>query len=256
MSILSLLFSDWPSREQILGRQGELSSAVRLGWVNFLGYSGKILRNVYVPDKDGKTTEIDVLYITQKGIFVIESKNYSGYIFGDEQNAQWTTTLYAGKDWKGKNKIEKHHMYNPIWQNQTHIKFLKQYLKMDMQMMSLIVFSERCQLKQITYHSPDVVVCQMDDLPHCIRKMWRKYPSILSESQIEAIYNTLLPLTHPGAEVKKRHIQDIKDKLNDPTVCPRCGGKLVLRTAKNGAYAGKQFYGCSNYPRCRYTRNL
>lgn len=256
MGILSFLFPDLPSREEMLGMQGEFSSAVRLGWVNFLGYDGKILRNVYVPGKNGKTTEIDLLYITQKGIFVIESKNYSGYIFGDEQNAQWTTTLYAGRDWTGKSKVEKHHLYNPIWQNQTHIKFLKRYLNRDVQMMSLIVFSERCQLKQINYQSPDVVVCQVNDLPRCIRKMWRIYPDIFSEAQIEVIYKSLLPLTHPGAEVKKQHVQDIKDKLNDPTVCPRCGGKLILRTAKNGAYAGKQFYGCSNYPRCRYIRNL
>lgn len=255
MGILSFLFPALLSKEQRLGRQGEFSSAVRLGWVNFLGYDGKILRNVYVPGKNGKTTEIDLLYITKKGIFVIESKNYSGYIFGDEQNAQWTTTLYAGKDWLGRNKVEKHHLYNPIWQNQTHIKFLKRYLNWDVQMMSLIVFSNHCQLKQINYQSPDVVVCQVGNLPRWIRKMWRVYPNILSEPQIEEIYHSLLPLTHPSASVKKQHIRDIKDKRNDPTVCPRCGGKMVLRTAKNGAYAGKQFYGCSNYPRCRYTRN-
>ena len=47
-------------------------------FVRLLGRDGKILRNVYVPKENGETSEIDVLYITQKGIFVIESKNYSG----------------------------------------------------------------------------------------------------------------------------------------------------------------------------------
>lgn len=39
-------------------------------------------------------------------------------------------------------------------------------------------------------------------------------------------------------------------------VCPKCGGELVVRTAKRGTNAGSQFYGCSNYPNCKYTRNI
>lgn len=39
-------------------------------------------------------------------------------------------------------------------------------------------------------------------------------------------------------------------------VCPKCGGELVLRTAKKGSNIGSQFYGCSNYPNCKYTRNI
>ena len=45
---------------------------------------------------------------------------------------------------------------------------------------------------------------------------------------------------------------------NDKTdmICPRCGSKLVLRTAKKGDNAGNQFYGCSSFPKCRYVKNL
>ena len=39
-------------------------------------------------------------------------------------------------------------------------------------------------------------------------------------------------------------------------VCPRCGGQLVLRTAKKGENAGNQFYGCSNFPKCRFVKNI
>jgi len=34
------------------------------------------------------------------------------------------------------------------------------------------------------------------------------------------------------------------------TVCPRCDGKLVLRHGRGG----KAFYGCSNYPKCKFTK--
>jgi predicted RNA-binding Zn-ribbon protein involved in translation (DUF1610 family) len=33
--------------------------------------------------------------------------------------------------------------------------------------------------------------------------------------------------------------------------CPKCGERMVLRTAQRGAKAGEKFYGCPNYPRCR-----
>ena len=36
-----------------------------------------------------------------------------------------------------------------------------------------------------------------------------------------------------------------------PIICPKCGGNMVLRTAKSGNNIGKQFWGCTNYPRCR-----
>lgn len=36
--------------------------------------------------------------------------------------------------------------------------------------------------------------------------------------------------------------------------CPRCGNELVTRTARRGINAGKQFVGCSSFPKCRYTR--
>ena len=39
-------------------------------------------------------------------------------------------------------------------------------------------------------------------------------------------------------------------------ICPRCGNALVLRTAKKGDHAGKQFYGCSAFPKCRYSENI
>lgn len=37
--------------------------------------------------------------------------------------------------------------------------------------------------------------------------------------------------------------------------CPYCGATLVLRTASKGKHAGKHFYGCSGYPKCRYIKD-
>lgn len=74
------------------------SGSIReLKLVRFLGRKGKILRNIYVPKDNGETSEIDLVYITQKGIFVFESKNYSGWIFGDGKSMYWTASLPNGQ---------------------------------------------------------------------------------------------------------------------------------------------------------------
>jgi hypothetical protein len=57
--------------------------------------------------------------ISTKGIFVFESKNYSGWIFGSEKNRYWTQTLP---------KNSKNKFFNPIWQNKAHIKALSESL--------------------------------------------------------------------------------------------------------------------------------
>lgn len=95
------------------GRRGEKLTERELNLVKFFGCDGKVLRNAYVPKSNGETSEIDVLFITQKGIFVIESKNYSGWIFGNESDRYWTVSLPGGN---------KSHFHNPIRQNRSHIK--------------------------------------------------------------------------------------------------------------------------------------
>lgn len=257
MSFLSSFLKDVFRPPELVGKQGERLTASKLGWVNFWGYKGMALQNVYIPKRNGETTEIDLLYITEKGIFVIESKNYSGYIFGSENNQSWTTTLYAGKTWYGASKVEKHKFYNPIWQNKTHIKYLKEYLSgFDIPMYSLIVFSDRCELKTINIYSENVYVCKRINMNGYIKEIWKSSDTILEEKTVSEIYNKLLPLANRENALKTLHVETVKKKLQSTEICPWCNGKLVLRTARQGSYVGKHFYGCSNYPKCRYIKNI
>ncbi len=258
MSLLSSLIKsvfelDSPETK---GRIGEIRTVKMLQWMSFCGREGLILQNVYVPKSDGTTTEIDVLFITTKGFFVIESKNYAGYIFGDEKSSKWTVTLYAGKDWMGRKTVEKHQFYNPVWQNETHIRFLKQYVNEDIQTVSIIAFSDRCELKSIHIERPNLAVCNRSALPGLMRELWNEIPDTLSKEHVQELYERVLPLTNADKAVKQMHIQSIQNRFDSTEFCPVCGGKLILRTAKKGANAGNQFYGCSTYPNCKYTKNL
>jgi len=221
------------------------------------GAEGLTLFNVYVPMNNGKTTEIDLLYITKVGIFVIESKNYKGWIFGTDTNKNWTEVLYTRKTWTNPNGSEKHSFYNPIMQNNTHINWLKRYLNINVPMFSLSVFSNNCEFKDLDLsHSPNnVFVCYRRNVSDIIRQCYKDFPAVLSERQMDKVHDKLLLLTNVDEAKKEQHKQDVRDRKHD-LVCPYCGGKLVLRCASRGYNAGRQFYGCSNYPKCKFTRNI
>ena len=250
------------------GRHGEKLTERKLKMVQLFGRKGKVLRNVYLPKDNGGTSEVDVVFITQKGIFVIESKNYSGWIFGDEKSRNWTAMLP---------NRQKNQFYNPIMQNKTHLKWMQSCVGNDIPLFSLIVFSERCELKKVTVTSADVKVIKRDQTYAVVKKIWDSNPDAVPEEKLEEIYNKLQVYTKVDAATKAAHIANIEEKykntekketsiqkdvaadadnvINVPSqkICPRCGNKLVLRMANKGANAGKQFYGCSAFPKCRYT---
>ena len=118
-----------------LGKYGEYLTYRHLK--DFERSGAKFLFNTYVPKTNGETSEIDVLMIHQKGIFVFESKNYSGWIFGSEKNKTWYQTLP-----KGRHKSHKEPFYNPIMQNHSHIKHLKAFVGGKIPTHSVIIFSE------------------------------------------------------------------------------------------------------------------
>ena len=276
---------------------------------SFEDKGAKFLFNVYIPKENDETSEIDVIMIHQKGIFVFESKNYSGWIFGNENQKNWYQTLP-----RGRGKSHKEHFYNPIKQNRTHIKHLKAFLGEDIQMWSIITFSDRCTLKDIKTTSEDVFVINRYDVSSTVSDICnRTDTALLSENDIADIYDKLYPCTQVDEATKQQHIADIQSKMdsqsvkepqanvlpsiqdksveqsndndavkdeniktnddakstacnetiqaesnsdNQPRKCPKCNAELVLRTATRGANAGNQFYGCSNYPKCRYIENI
>jgi len=254
MGILRSFFRKIAKTPGILGKLGEIRIAISLRWQQLCGRGGYILRNLYLPLADGSTTEIDLLYISRRGIFVIESKNYSGYVFGNDHDQNWTVTLYTGRDWFGRKKVAKHSFYNPVRQNHTHIKALTSFLGVETTILSLVIFSRRCELKSLHISTKHAYVFTRDRLSHVFRYIWKAYPEVLDASGIQSIYKRLYPLANQNTRVQEKHISVIKAKLDSTELCPRCGGKLVRRVAKQGLYVGKTFYGCSNYPKCRYIR--
>ena len=162
----------------------------------------RLMTNLYIPKADGSTTEIDLIMISNTGIYVIESKNYSGWIFGDEKNRNWTQTL--------QNK-QKNRFFNPVWQNKGHISALKDVLGEEEKLfVSYIVFSERCTLKKVNVTSPMVKVIKRNSLMSIIRADIEDRPVMLSDHQVDKIYYGLLQYALADEKTRKAHIEDIK----------------------------------------------
>lgn len=222
-------------------------------WLGLRNLSGnrKFLFNLYIPNGDGKTTEIDVLLIHETGLYVFESKNYSGWIFGSEKNKNWTQCLKGGRT---SNKIQ---FYNPIKQNERHIKRLKELLsgKFTCPIYSFIVFSERCELKKIELSSDLHKVIKRNELRRYVPVNSPEKP--LSSDEINDIFELLYPYSQASEEVRKQHIADV-DLISSKTAkreerkscCPKCGSEMSLLSEENKNGILKQHWKCLNFKEC------
>lgn len=159
----------------------------------------QILRNVYVPTEDGKTSEIDLLVVSKKGLLVFECKNYAGNIYGDAKRNKWIQ--YLGK--------KKSFFYNPFMQNRSHVKHLKKYLEQygDLPAIPMVTTITRGKWKVKNYGPEDYLLgynCHLKDI------LSKTPDSELMAQHFKAIIAKLQPLSRPGESIKEEHIEQIQ----------------------------------------------
>lgn len=212
-----------------------------------IALDGKVYRdlnNVTIPTSNG-TTQIDHIIVSPYGVFVIETKNMEGWIFGDAKQPQWTQSLYG----------KKFRFQNPLHQNYRHTKALEEFLGLPAEYFHSVVcfVGETCQFKT---DMPANVICGGP-----FRFIKAKTDVLMTGERvneiIEAIRTGMRPKNFLGLstrETKREHLASLEARHSSTTTCPKCGGELVLRTVKSGQRAGQQFYGCQKYPACRHMR--
>lgn len=190
------------------GRLGEFFIYEQLKTLD--GYK-RFLFNIYIPKENGDTTEIDVILLHESGIYVFESKNYSGWIFGTETQRYWTQTLPS----RGY-KIKKNKFLNPVIQNEGHLKWLQHFLKNDsLPFYSYIVFSNRCLLRKITLTSRKHCVINRYDVFSSVQMNALRIGTQLANREIDALYEKLYPLTQIDEAQKRRHIETVQQNKSD-----------------------------------------
>lgn len=215
---------------------------------------GKSIKNCYLKWQNGNTTEIDNILIFRSGIYVIECKDYSGWIFGSSSNEYWTQTLSYG--YQGAHI--KRQFYNPIHQNQSHIACIRQKLRgyNSIPMYNIVVFGDECTFKSFE-NSSNAYVIRASSLYETIWKIEQNTNSKLSQPDIDSIYDILVNDVPKNYQTELQHIYNVErikqqkllERISTGDTCPRCGAQLVLRHGRYGS-----FYGCSRYPDCKYIR--
>lgn len=197
-----------------------------------------VLRNVTFPTADG-TTQIDHIIVSEYGVFVIETKNMKGWIFGGAHQRQWTQKIF-----KYTNKFQ-----NPIHQNYKHVEILKSILELnDKQIFSVVVFLGSSGFKT---DMPENVI----NGPGLIRFIKSKNDQVMLSTDVQMILSKIeAERLEPSGETTKTHIDYVKEIVEERqngNSCPQCGGPIVTRESRKGTNRNEKFIGCSRYPECR-----
>lgn len=187
--------------------------------------------NLYIPKRNGDTTEIDVVLLHESGIHIFESKNYSGWIFGSEANRYWTQVLPLGR-----RRSQKNRFFNPILQNKTHVKWLLSYLSdSGLHAYYYAVFSNRCTFKDITLTSGKHDVIHRRNILPTLRHNAAMAGRRLTDTQIDALCEKLFPLTQADETEKFLHGVSVREKQISPDEKPVFRHKQPPRPARETA---------------------
>lgn len=256
-----------------LARYGELGEQNISFELKNSGEDMLILHDLYLEYED-LSAQIDYLIITRKKVFIIECKNLIGNIEIDNQGNFIRTYELAGK------KI-KEGLYSPITQNQRHLEVLRKVRRDSKRNFiekkafdhffaqnhcSLVVLANPKTYLNAKYAKKEVKeqVIRADQIIERIKAInaeCKDYSYTEKEMYELAQFYLSANITERSDYSKKyaelvQRIEENNTKEEQEKICPKCGNKLVIRTATKGSNVGNKFYGCSGFPNCRYIENI
>jgi hypothetical protein len=238
-----------------------------------------VLHDIYMEYGD-MSAQIDFIIITRKVILVVECKNLIGNIEIDNSgNFIRNYELFGKKVKEG--------IYSPITQNERHLRVLKAVRMesignfiskhrfeagFDEMYKSIVVLANPKTYLNARFAKKEVKdrVIRADQLVALITMLNNiSMNKSLTEKEMIELGEFFLWQSAPRRSDYARKYEELmvevenshntpkeENSIPEEKICPRCGNKLVLRMATRGENAGNQFYGCSNYPKCRYIKNL
>lgn len=251
-----------------------------------------VLHDLCLVDPDGNSAQIDFLVQTPYVRVLIECKNLFGDIEINDRGEFIRTIEYGGKKYKEGiyspvTQNERHMLVfkNVATENKNIVLRLGFEAIFDQFQKSLVVLANPKTILNDKYAPKEIKskVIRADQLINKI-KSFKSISKFSKKEMLEECNNILtcnvedrkdylekfvelkkaaeteLQVISPEPQVELKPSANTTTKINstesDEMLCPRCGSKMVLRTAKKGNYQGNQFWGCSRYPKCRYMENL
>lgn len=171
----------------------------------------KILVDLLIPSYNGHTNQLDLIFINRTGIYVIEVKNFTCNLEGNNTD-DWVRKEFNGQ----RNKI-----HNPVKQNLSHIKSLQKLLHHypSEYFKNIILISDECKFKydNNTDLEYETRVINYSDLKATVRDLTKNSEEVFSDENIYRIYNELSEYARYSDEDRKRHleyVQNIKGGVN------------------------------------------
>lgn len=165
-----------------------------------------IFHDLYIVRHDGKFSQIDLVVATRVGIIVFEVKDFSGWIYGKGNQNKWTQVLAYGN--------EKYRFYNPLMQNNTHIKQLRQKLKENVPFYSVVVFYGDSELQDISFIPKGTFVTKWYRVIDVVNTIIQENP-LANYKNKHRVVEILKEAVANGDELgtESQHIENIKNML-------------------------------------------
>ncbi|MEL0620499.1 nuclease-related domain-containing protein [Psychrobacter proteolyticus] len=162
------------------------------------------LNGITLPRASGGSTQIDHIIVSVYGIFVIETKNYKGWIYGSENQRQWTQSFPNGSKFK---------FQNPLRQNYLHIKTLADLLGLELSYFhSMIAFIGECELKTRDELPEHVLTSGM------VSYVKKKQDEILTEDEVKSIVEQINSNRFSKSwRTNREHKAYLKEKHSNPS---------------------------------------
>lgn len=172
-----------------------------------------IFHDLYIRNRYGNYSQIDLVLATKVGIIVFEVKKYSGWIFGNGNQNKWTQVLAYGK--------QKNYFYNPILQNKKHIENIKTKL-IDFQnipFFSVVVFFGDCEFRDVSFIPNNTFLTKSPRAIDVVKKIIRENEPANYKSKRDVV-NILAAAVENGnnQEISEKHIKNIKDMLGEDRI--------------------------------------
>lgn len=172
-----------------------------------------IFHDLYLRNRSGDYSQVDLVLATKVGIIVFEVKKYSGWIFGSGNQNKWTQVLAYGK--------QKYYFYNPILQNKKHIENLKTKLTdfQDIPFFSVVVFFGDCEFRDVSFIPKDTFLTKSPRVLQVVKKIIQENEAAVYKSKRDVV--TVLSAAVENGNNKKvieKHVEKIKDMLGEDRI--------------------------------------
>lgn len=153
-----------------------------------------------------KSSQLDHIIVSPYGIFVIETKNHKGVVFGDIKGKVWTQVLKGNAGWRAYGGHSHYTFFNPVTQNELHLQHLSEHLKMPRQYMTgMIVFT-----------NPDASLGNINcnccfTLDMLTEAIFMYDKQIWDTRQTEQIIHAIEKINSSNYSLSKEHVMYIKD---------------------------------------------